>query len=198
MAVERRESPHTSSRPPALCDVVDFLRAHPPFDALELALVESAAASAEVEFFLAGSAIFAQSTEPIEHLRVVSTGAVELVSQDRVLPLLGPGVPFGEPSLVSGLPNGAAARAREDTLCYRIPEEIARAVLARPHAEQHHRASQHARGTGASTYKHARLPRGRTPWLGARAIARSTAAHLARRARQSSRPTLAPPPRRPR
>ena len=113
-------------------DVVAFLRAHPPFDALEAADVERVAASTEVEFFLAGSTIFSQGERPIEYLRVVRTGAVEVVLDDDVLDLLGPGELFGHASMLSGLPPGFAARAQEDTLCYRIPEEVARAVLARP------------------------------------------------------------------
>jgi CBS domain-containing protein len=121
-----------SSAPAALSDITDFLRAHPPFDALALADVERAAACAEVEFFLAGSVIFAQGPEPIEHLRVVRTGAVEIVLDDRVLDLLAPGELFGHASMLSGLPPGFAARAHEDTLCYRLPEEVARALLARP------------------------------------------------------------------
>jgi len=121
-----------SSAPAGLSDVVDFLRAHPPFDALQMTDVERVAASTEVEFLLAGSTIFSQSTLPIEHLRVVRTGAVEIVLEDRVLDLLGPGELFGHASMLSGLPPGFTARAHEDTLCYRIPEEVARAVLARP------------------------------------------------------------------
>ena len=132
MATERRDPTRISSPPAGLSDVIDFLRAHPPFDALELADVERAAASTEVEFFLAGSTIVSQSAQPIEHLRVVRTGAVEIVLEDRVLDLLGPGELFGHASMLSGLPPGFAARAQEDTLCYRIPEEVARAMLARP------------------------------------------------------------------
>jgi signal-transduction protein with cAMP-binding, CBS, and nucleotidyltransferase domain len=45
--------------------VVDFLRSHPPFDALAVTDVERVAASAEVELFLAGSTIFSQSAQPI-------------------------------------------------------------------------------------------------------------------------------------
>jgi len=132
VGTERPDQAYVSSAPSALGDVVDFLRAHPPFDALELADAECAAASAEVEFFIAGSTIFAQSVEPIEHLRVVRAGAVEIVLGDRVLDLLGPGELFGHASMLSGLPPGFAARAQEDTLCYRIPAEVARVVLARP------------------------------------------------------------------
>ncbi len=122
-------APSTS---PALSDVADFLRAYPPFDALDPADVERAAAATEVEFFLAGTTIFAPSVQPVEHLRVVRTGAVEIVLGERVLDLLGPGELFGHASMLSGLPPGFAARAQEDTLCYRIPEEVARGVLARP------------------------------------------------------------------
>jgi CBS domain-containing protein len=69
----------------ALSDIADFLCAHPPFDALTSADVERAASCAEVELFLAGSIAFAQGPEPIEHLRVVRTGAVEIVLEDRAL-----------------------------------------------------------------------------------------------------------------
>jgi CBS domain-containing protein len=132
MASERHVPSQVSSPAAAPSDVVDFLRAHPPFDALEVTDVEQVAASAEVEFFLAGTIIFAKSSGPIEHLRVVRTGVVEIMLDDVVLDELGPGELFGHASMLSGLPPGFAARAQEDTLCYRIPEEAARAVLARP------------------------------------------------------------------
>jgi CBS domain-containing protein len=132
MASEPPKPSRVSSPAAAPSDVVDFLRAHPPFDALETADVERVAASAEVEFFLAGTIIFAKSAQPVEHLRVVRTGAVEIVLDEVVLDELGPGELFGHASMLSGLPPGFEARAQQDTLCYRIPEEAARAVLARP------------------------------------------------------------------
>lgn len=128
MADEQETSRHSV----APGDAFAFLRAHPPFDALEQADVERVAASAEVEFFLAGSTIFSQSAQPVEHLRVVRTGAVEIVLDGRALDMLGAGELFGHASMLSGLPPGFSARAHEDTLCYRIPEEVARAALAQP------------------------------------------------------------------
>jgi CBS domain-containing protein len=119
-----------SSAPAALNDITDFLRAHPPFDALDPADVERAVSSAEVEFFLAGSVIFAQGAQPIEHLRVVRTGAVEIVLEGRVLDLLAPGELFGHAPMLSRLPPGFAACAHENTLCYRFPHEITRAMPA--------------------------------------------------------------------
>jgi CBS domain-containing protein len=132
VSIERGEQARISSPAAPLGDVVEFLCAHPPFDALQTADVERAAATAEVEFFLAGTTIFAQGAQPVEHLRVVRTGAVEIVLGERVLDLLGTGELFGHASMLSGLPPGFAARAQEDTLCYRIPAEVARGVLARP------------------------------------------------------------------
>ena len=116
----------------ALSDVVDFLRVHPPFDALAVSDVEDVAASAEIEFHLAGTTIFSQGAEPTEHVRVVRSGAVEIIFDEVVLDLLGVGELFGHGSMLSGLPAGFTARAHEDTLCYRIGHEAALRVLARP------------------------------------------------------------------
>jgi CBS domain-containing protein len=117
--------------PGAAAEVVEFLRAHPPFDALELEVVRRVAASAEVEFFRTGDTVFSQGAEPVAYLRVVRSGAVEIIHDERVLDLLGVGELFGQASMLSGLPPGFAARAAENTLCYRIPEAEARSLLAR-------------------------------------------------------------------
>ena len=116
----------------AVEEVASFLRAYPPFDALGTQELEGVAESTEVEFFEAGATIFSQGTEPIEHLRVVRAGAVAISLAGRVLDLLGAGELFGHASMLSGLPPGFAALAQEDTLCYRIPQPAAAAVLARP------------------------------------------------------------------
>src|SRR5947207_12542764 len=102
-------------------EVTSFLHEHPPFDALDPAELERVAAAAEVEFHRAGTTIFSQGAEPVEHLRVVRSGAVEIVHDGRVLDLLGEGELFGHASMLSGLPTGFEARAVEDTLCYVIP-----------------------------------------------------------------------------
>lgn len=120
------------SSAPALADVADFLAAHAPFDAVGRDELARVASCAEIEFHLAGAVIFSQGAEPVGHLRVVRSGAVEIVHDDRVLDRLESGEPFGHASMLSGLPPGFAARAAEDTLCYRIPPEVAREVLSRP------------------------------------------------------------------
>jgi CBS domain-containing protein len=113
-------------------EVARFLSELPPFDALDAAQIERVAAAAEEEYHRAGSAIFSQGALPVEHLRVVRTGAVEIVSDGRVLDLLGEGELFGHASMLSGLPTGFEARAAEDTLCYRIPAQIAQGPLSAP------------------------------------------------------------------
>ena len=113
-------------------EVTRFLRAHPPFDALEAPDVERVAAAAEAEFHRAGTTIFAQGAEPVSHLRVIRRGAVEIVHDGRTLDLLGEGELFGHASMLSGLPTGFEARAAEDTLCYRVPADVAERLLARP------------------------------------------------------------------
>jgi CBS domain-containing protein len=117
---------------PALSDVADFLRRHAPFDALSAADVELVAGSAEIEFHLAGTTIFAEGAEPVEAVRVVRSGAVEIIHAGAVLDLLGVGEMFGHGSMLSGLPAGFTARAHEDTLCYRLGAQVALRVLARP------------------------------------------------------------------
>jgi CBS domain-containing protein len=116
----------------ALSDVADFLRLYAPFDALSQADVELIAASAEVEFHLAGTTIFSQGAETVQYVRVVRSGAVELIHDGIVLDLLGVGELFGHSSMLSGLPAGFTARAFEDTLCYRIGADVALPALARP------------------------------------------------------------------
>ena len=132
MSDPSRRPEQSLRRVPVLADVVDFLGAHAPFDAVDRSDLERVAASAEVEFHLAGTVIFSQGAEPIEHLRVVRSGAVEIVLDERVLDRLESGELLGHASMLSGLPTGFAARAAEDTLCYRIPADVARELLARP------------------------------------------------------------------
>ena len=118
--------------PTALTDVVEFLRAYPPFDALPAEEVARVAGSAEVEFHREGTTILSQGAEPVHHVHIVRSGAVEVISDGLVLDLLGPGELFGHGSMLSGLPAGFTARAHEDTLTYRIAQDVAVPVLARP------------------------------------------------------------------
>ena len=62
--------------------------------------------AAELEPLPAGTTIFAEGGEPVEHLRVIRSGAVEIVSDGACCDLLGEGELFGHASMLSGLPAG--------------------------------------------------------------------------------------------
>jgi len=115
-----------------LSQVADFLAAHAPFDTLEPAELERVASAAEEERHATGETIFAQGAEPVRFLRVVFTGAVDLILDGRVLDRLEPGELLGHPSMLSGLPTGFAARAAEETVCLRIPQGVAQDVFTKP------------------------------------------------------------------
>ena len=74
-------------------------------------------------------------------MRVVRSGAVEIIHDGVVLDLLGVGELFGHGSMLSGLPTGFTARAHEDTLCYRIGARRRAAACSRgPRASASSRA----------------------------------------------------------
>jgi CBS domain-containing protein len=113
-------------------DISAFLGSHPPFDAVGADELARVAAVTEIEAIRGGETIFSQGTGPVEYLRVVRTGSVEIIHDGQVLDLLGPGELFGHASMLSGLPTGFEARAAEDTLCCRIPADVISPLLARP------------------------------------------------------------------
>jgi CBS domain-containing protein len=112
--------------------VAEFLGSRPPFDAVSADDLGRVAAVTRTEVSPRGTTIFSQGAGPVEDLRMVRSGSVEVVHDGRVLDLLGPGELFGQASMISGLPTGFEARAGEDTVCYRIPADVVHPLLARP------------------------------------------------------------------
>ncbi len=94
--------------------------------------MQRVAAAVELERLPAQTTIFSQGAGPLTHLRIIRSGAVEIVSDGRVLDLLGAGEPFGHASMLSGFPPGFEARAAEDTVCYRIEADVAEELLTGP------------------------------------------------------------------
>jgi CBS domain-containing protein len=86
----------------------------------------------QTEVSPAGKTIFSQGAGPVDYLWMVRAGSVEIRHDGRILDRLGPGELFGQASMISGLPTGFEARAGEDTVCYRIPADVVRPLLARP------------------------------------------------------------------
>ena len=145
-------------------DIAGFLGSHPPFDAVDSGELARIGAVTETEVTPRGAAIFAQGAGPVEYTWVVRSGSVEVIHDGRVLDLLGPGELFGHASMISGLPTGFEARAAEDTVCYRIPADVIRPLLARPDVRRARRRPQ-PRWRGARPAP----PRaGRGAWPGSR------------------------------
>jgi CBS domain-containing protein len=115
----------------ALSEIARFLAARAPFDALGPDDLGVLAAQTEIEFHLTGAPILTEDGGPVTFLRVIYSGAVDIVHDGRLLDLLGAGDTFGHAAMLSGLPPGFEARAAEDTLCYRIPVAVARPLLDR-------------------------------------------------------------------
>jgi CBS domain-containing protein len=112
--------------------IAGFLGSRPPFDAVGSEDLARVAAVTQTEASPRGKTILPQGAGPVEDLRMVRTGWVEVVHDGRILDLLGPGELFGQASMISGLPTGFEARAAEDTVCYRIPADVVQPLLARP------------------------------------------------------------------
>ena len=114
-------------------EVTRFLLSHPPFDAFDVDRVQRVAETVQVEFHPAGDTIIVQGAEPVRHLRVVRSGAIEIIHDGRLLDLVGKGELFGHASMLSGLPAGIRGSSRARTAsCYRIDAEVAHDLLADP------------------------------------------------------------------
>ena len=119
-----------------LSEIARFLAQRPPFDALAPDELAEVAAQAAIEFYLRGAVILAEGGGPVNFLRVIHSGGVDILHEGRLLDLLGPGDAFGHAAMLSGLPPGFEARAAEDTLCYRIPVGVARPLLDRARSRE--------------------------------------------------------------
>ena len=115
-------------------DIAQFLAQHPPFDTLDEETLEHVASSAEIEFYAAGTAILESAEATSRHAYVVRRGSVELLVDGRLHDLLAEGEMFAFASLLQDAPLGFVARAAEDTLVYRFPEQAILPVLERPAA----------------------------------------------------------------
>jgi CBS domain-containing protein len=121
---------------PGLSEIARFLGLRAPFDTLAPEELGEVAQGTEIEFYPSGAVILSEDGGPVTFLRVIHSGAVDIVHEDQLLDLLGPGDTFGHAAMMSGLPPGFEARAAEDTLCYRLPAGVARPILERARSRE--------------------------------------------------------------
>jgi CBS domain-containing protein len=119
-----------------LSEIARFLALRPPFDALAPEELGELVADTQLEFYAGGEPILSEEGGPVTFLRVIHSGAVDIVHGGRLLDILGPGDTFGHAAMLSGLPPGFEARAAEDTLCYRIAAAVARPLLERARSRE--------------------------------------------------------------
>jgi CBS domain-containing protein len=119
-----------------LSEIARFLALRPPFDALAPEELGELVVDTQLEFHASGEVILSEDGGPVTFLRVIHSGAVDIVHDGRLLDILGPGDTFGHAAMLSGLPPGFEARAAEDTLCYRIAAAVARPLLERARSRE--------------------------------------------------------------
>ena len=113
-------------------EIQAFLVNHPPFDALEPAVLAAIAATATVATYAPGENALVEDAAPAEHLFVVRDGSMELLHEKEVVDLLEPGESFGHPSLLTGRAPAFTVRARRESSCYLIPRAQALEVFSGP------------------------------------------------------------------
>jgi CBS domain-containing protein len=100
-----------------------FDPANPPFDRLTGPEMETLRKALDIGYFRPGEIIVAQGAAA-DALYVVIKGVVEERDGDEVTALLGPKDSFDGRALVQGR-SGSAFAAREETLCYLLPRQVA-------------------------------------------------------------------------
>jgi CBS domain-containing protein len=116
--------------PARVADRVRFLRRTPPFKALPAGELDGIAASIQERAVAAGEAILVEGGPPGQELYVVRLGTLELLHKDAYLAIATAGEVVGHPTLLTGLAPEFTVRAREDSLLYCLPRDVAVAVLS--------------------------------------------------------------------
>src|SRR4030088_2507963 len=147
-----------------LSEIARFLAMRAPFDALAPEELGDVVAQTQIEFHLSGAVILSEDGGPVTFLRVIHSGAVDILHDRKLLDLLGPGDTFGHAAMLSGLPPGFEARAAEDTLCHRIPGAGAQGGASRRRPRAGTSARRKADPARACLLRaDGQHPRGRTP-----------------------------------
>jgi CBS domain-containing protein len=94
--------------------------------------LEAAARESRTKVFKQGTVVLTEDGPPSSYLYVIRSGSMELLSGEKVFAILEPGEAFGHLSLLTRMPPTATVRVGEEAICYLVPPEAARLILARP------------------------------------------------------------------
>ncbi len=101
---------------------------NPPFDRLSAQEIEAVRAAIDIGYFPPGQVIVA-SGQPSDLLHVIIKGAVEVRLEGALEAVLGPKDSFDSRALVHGA-AGEDFVAAEETLCFLVPRELVRRLIA--------------------------------------------------------------------
>ncbi len=121
-----------SADPARIADRVRFLSRVPLFKDLPPEELRAVAASVRERAVPAGEAILVEGGPPGEELYVVRLGALELIHKDAYVAVVSAGEVVGHPTLLTGLAPEFTTRAREDSMLYCLPRDVAFELLSRP------------------------------------------------------------------
>jgi CBS domain-containing protein len=118
--------------PARVADRVRFLSRVPPFKDLPGDELARIAASIRERAVPAGAAVLVEGGPPGQELYVVRLGTLELMHKDAYVAVGTAGEVIGHPTLLTGLAPEFTVRAREDSLLYCIPRDVAVDLLSTP------------------------------------------------------------------
>ncbi len=121
-----------SADPARIADRVRFLSRVPPFRDLPAEELHAIATSVRERAVAAGEAILVEGGPPGQELYVVRLGTLELLHKDAYVAVVTAGEVVGHPTLLTGLAPEFTVRAREDSLLYCLPCDVAVTVLSNP------------------------------------------------------------------
>ena len=127
-----------SGTPTAVDDIervqarASFLAGREPFVGLSREDLARVAASVVERVVPAGEVVLVESGLPGTELYVIREGTFELAYKQAVVAVLSSGEVFGHPTLLTGLAPEFSTRARQESLLYCIPGDVALEVLTKP------------------------------------------------------------------
>jgi len=122
--------------PARIADRVRFLSRVAPFKDVSADELAEIAAAIRERAVAAGEAILVEGGPPGEELYVVRLGTLELLHKDAYVAVVSAGDVVGHPTLLTGLAPEFTTRAREDSLLYCLPRDVAMELLTRPSGVQ--------------------------------------------------------------
>ena len=124
------------SRQPTIVEerVLNFLQRVPPFQFLEISLLNQIVTQVEIHYFPQGTLILSPEMPPADYLYVIERGGVKKsllteLNEEKIIEVAGEGDFFGILSNLEENKPGFQVTALADTICYAIPQQLVQELL---------------------------------------------------------------------